>query len=91
MEAVEGLTEFPQPNAERQISCGRFVTYSRTSRKLTRSQGFLLDAHRPLGAVMRARKSAYFASTKHRGARAEPGAADWQSFDRPPVTASPAS
>jgi hypothetical protein len=44
MEAAEGLTGFPQPNAERQISCGRFVTYSRASRKLTRSQEFLLDA-----------------------------------------------
>jgi hypothetical protein len=59
--------------------------------KLSFDPWHALSAHRPLGAVMRARKSAYFASTKHRGARAEPGAADWQSFDRPPVTASPAS
>jgi hypothetical protein len=37
-----------------------------------------LTAHRPLGAMMRARKHAYFASTKGRGAAPEPDAKAWE-------------
>ncbi|HEY8042106.1 MAG TPA: hypothetical protein VIF15_20020 [Polyangiaceae bacterium] len=40
-----------------------------------------LVAHRPLGAVMRARKHAYFASIKARGAAPEPDGSEWASFD----------
>jgi hypothetical protein len=39
-----------------------------------------LVAHRPLGAAMRARKHAYYASTKARGAAAEPDGTEWESF-----------
>lgn len=38
-----------------------------------------LVEHRPLGAVMRARKAAYFASTQARKAAAEPDVGDWAS------------
>lgn len=40
-----------------------------------------LEAHRPLGAMQRARRHAYFASTQLRGARAEPDGTEWTSFD----------
>jgi hypothetical protein len=40
-----------------------------------------LVAHKPLGAVMRARKHAYYASIKARGAAPEPDGAEWASFD----------
>jgi hypothetical protein len=40
-----------------------------------------LEAHRPLGAMQRVRKHAYFASTQKRGARAEPDGSEWSSFD----------
>ena len=40
-----------------------------------------LEAHRPIGAMQRARKHAYFASTQLRGARAEPDGSEWTSFD----------
>lgn len=36
-----------------------------------------LEAHRPLGAIMRARKHAYYASTQARGAAAEPDGTEW--------------
>jgi hypothetical protein len=36
-----------------------------------------LEAHRPLGAVMRARKATYVESTKQRSARAEPDGSEW--------------
>jgi hypothetical protein len=39
-----------------------------------------LTAHRPLGAIMRARKPAYFESIKVRGAIAEPDGTEWDSF-----------
>jgi hypothetical protein len=39
-----------------------------------------LTVHRPLGAVMRARKIAYFESIKARGAIAEPDGSEWGSF-----------
>jgi len=40
-----------------------------------------LEAHRPLGVVMRARKHAYYASTQQRGAAPEPDGSEWASFD----------
>ncbi len=40
-----------------------------------------LVEHRPLGAVMRARKPAYYASTQARKAAAEPDGSEWSSFD----------
>ena len=40
-----------------------------------------LVEHRPLGAVMRARKHAYYASTQARKAAAEPDGSEWASFD----------
>jgi hypothetical protein len=40
-----------------------------------------LEAHRPLGAMQRARKHAYFASTQQRSARTEPDGSEWTSFD----------
>jgi hypothetical protein len=40
-----------------------------------------LVEHRPLGAVMRARKHAYFASTQHRSAAKEPDGSEWATFD----------
>lgn len=40
-----------------------------------------LEAHRPIGAMQRARKHAYFASTQLRGARTEPDGSEWSSFD----------
>ena len=39
-----------------------------------------LVEHRPLGAVMRARKPAYFASTQARKAAAEPDGTEWAGF-----------
>jgi hypothetical protein len=39
-----------------------------------------LEAHRPLGQIMRARKSAYFLSTSARGAAPEPDGSEWKSF-----------
>ena len=39
-----------------------------------------LTEHRPLGAVMRARKVAYYASTQARKASAEPDGTEWASF-----------
>jgi hypothetical protein len=39
-----------------------------------------LAVHRPLGAVMRARKAAYYESIKVRGAIAEPDGAEWETF-----------
>ena len=39
-----------------------------------------LADHRPLGAVMRARKAAYFASTQARKASAEPDGTEWAAF-----------
>ncbi len=43
-----------------------------------------LLAHRPLGATMRARKQAYFASVSNRGAREEPDGSEWHGFAQPP-------
>ncbi|MGH7296957.1 MAG: catalase [Polyangiaceae bacterium] len=40
-----------------------------------------LVEHRPIGAVMRARKHAYFASIQVRGAAKEPDGTEWSSFD----------
>ena len=40
-----------------------------------------LEAHRPLGALQRARKAAYYASAQMRGARGEPDGSEWTSFD----------
>jgi hypothetical protein len=40
-----------------------------------------LVVHKPLGAVMRARKHAYYASIQARGAAAEPDGTEWASFD----------
>jgi hypothetical protein len=40
-----------------------------------------LVAHKPLGAVMRARRHAYYASIQARGAAAEPDGTEWASFD----------
>jgi hypothetical protein len=48
-----------------------------------------LVAHRPLGAFNRARKHAYFASTKARGAAAEPDGTEWESFGRGTAHAPP--
>ncbi len=39
-----------------------------------------LREHRPLGAMMRARKQAYFFSTQARGASPEPEGSEWASF-----------
>jgi hypothetical protein len=39
-----------------------------------------LAAHRPLGAMMRARKHAYFASTQGRGGTSEPDGREWERF-----------
>jgi hypothetical protein len=39
-----------------------------------------LVAHKPLGAVMRARKAAYYPSIQARGAVAEPDGSEWASF-----------
>lgn len=36
-----------------------------------------LDAHRPLGQTMRARKATYFASVQQRAARGEPDGSEW--------------
>ncbi len=39
-----------------------------------------LETHRPLGAIQRARKHAYYASTQRRGASPEPDGSEWASF-----------
>jgi hypothetical protein len=40
-----------------------------------------LVEHRPLGAVMRARKHAYYSSIQHRSAAKEPDGSEWSTYD----------
>jgi hypothetical protein len=49
--------------------------------KLSFDPWHALVEHRPLGAVMRARKHAYYASIVARGASKEPDGSEWSQFD----------
>jgi hypothetical protein len=49
--------------------------------KLSFDPWHALVEHRPLGAVMRARKHAYYASIQARGAAKEPDGTEWGQFD----------
>lgn len=62
------------PTSERGVALDAFVA------GLSFDPWHALVAHRPLGATMRARKHAYYASTVARGAAPEPDGQEWSSF-----------